>query len=858
MRSLAFEPAAARRCVALGLAWALLQCASCSPGAAGPPSLAELAPPADSDRPESWAPHYEAMAALGEGFVVWESFRDGHWRIWMRALDGSPEQRLSPDEPGRDHVAAHVAPDGRHVVYLSLPAPHRDFAPIPPGESAPLHLVRLEGRRVADDRVLVADARPYDGSRVALWVSPRALIYVAGDRTTRQIDILTGEEEILVPDPSTRYGMLVNAARTHATNGTPTFSIYHPGDRTVSRRPRLPGCEPYFTPDGRLGYWVADVGGPIRSYDLADSSTAVVIDRDSKWLPKGHGYLYYPMASADARLLAFGASKNRHGHFDEDFDVFVAPLDPERFEVTGSAVRYSFSPGTDRFPDVWVAGSELGRHRGEAPLRVELAPDPGSGESGTWSVDFGDGTPPGPATSHVYEAPGTYALTARRGERVLRGEATVEPGTPPRLVRVDVLPGGSELSALFDEPVDVGGASARLESGARVAGLRAGATGRDLVVVLGDALAGSDVLVVGGVADRAERPNVLASARAPVEMAAWPGAGEGLVFAFATGGAERPVRDVDTGHERSFSLVAHGRARYDAHGALRVTGGWFEVEELPKRLSAAFRESGAFTLEATVWPELRRTKGPARIVSLARDASSQNLSLSQDEGDAVLRVRVTEGGAKDQAVAEIGPLATGLPNHLLVSYRPGRLVAYKDGRVVVDTDSVRGDLSDWRDEVRLAIGADPAGGGRDFAGRVEGVALYTRFLEPDEAAAHANAYLHEIARREPVARLRMKARLLAASEVPTPGQIVPYREALVVREYEVPEARRAKLGAERVRVAHWAVLDGQPQALPAGSPGARVPLELEPFDRHPHLESTYLSSTLDVDPAVPLFVDVAD
>ena len=536
--------------------------------------------------------------------------------------------------------------------------------------------------------------------------------------------------------------------------------------------------------------------------------------------------------------------------------MFVAPLDPERFEVAGTAVRYSFSPGPDRFPDVWIAGNELGLHRGEAPFRLSLSPDPGAAETGPWSVDFGDGTPASSELVHVYETPGTYRVSARRGARVLGGEVKVAPGAPPKIVRSEVRPGERELAVSFDEPVDVTHAAARLESGARVTALAAGETGRDLVVTLAEPLPERDVLLVEGVADRAGRPNIMAPARVPVERSAWPGAGEGLVFAFATDGVETPVRDVDTGHERTFSLVAHGRARYDAYGALRVTGGWYEVEELPKRLSAAFRESDAFTLEATVWPALKRTEEPARIVSLGYDEKSQNLSLSQDGSDAILRVRVTSHGKKDHAVVEFGQLAPDLPNHLLVTYRPGRLVAYQNGRRVLDTDAVQGDLSDWRDEVQLAFGADVSGGERDFSGRVEGVALYTRFFEPQEAVAHANAYLHEVAEREPVPRLRLRARLVAASTVPTPEQIVPYREALVVNEYEVPEPRRDKVGAARVRVAHWAVLDGRPQAVPGPSDAGPVPLLLEPWDRHPRLESTYVSNTLDVDPDIPLYLDV--
>jgi hypothetical protein len=795
------------------------------------------------------------MAALGEGFVVWESLREGHWRIWMRRLDGAPEHQLSPDEPGRDHVAAHIAPDGRHLVYLSLPAPHRDFDLPAAGRQAPLHLVRLGEGGAAEDRILVSDAQPYHQSRAALWVSSRSLIYIAGDKTTRQLDIVTGQEEVLIPAPNSRFGMLVNATHTHATNGMPTFSIYHPGDRTVSRRTRLPGCQPYFTPDGRFGYWMADVGGPVRKYDLNDYTTTVVIDRDSKWLPGGHGFVYYPMLSADQRLLAFSASKNKHGHFDADFDVFVAPLDPERLEVVGTAVRYSFSPGQDRFPDVWVSGSELGRHSGEAPFSLTLSPDPGAAEVGSWSFDFGDGTPPGTEASHVYDAPGSYRLTARSGRRVLSGEARVAPAAPPKVLRAELLPGARDVAVIFDEPIDASRAAARFESGTRLAGLRAGERGRDLVVTLDEPLAASDELLVEGVSDRAGRPNVMTPARVPVQPASWPGTGEGLVFAYRTDGTAPAVRDLDSGHERTFSVVHHGRSRYDAHGALRVTNGWFEVEDLPKGLSAAFRESNALTLEVTVWPELERTEDPSRMVSLAYDAKSQNLSLSQDGSDAVLRIRVTKDGEKQHAEAEFGHLLPEVPNHLLVTYRPGRLVAYQNGQRVLDTDEVQGDLSAWRDDVSLALGADPAGGGRDFAGRLEGIALYTSFFEPQEAAAHANAYLHEVSEREAVPRFRMKARLVASSVVPTPAQIAPYREALVVNEYEVPERRRARVGAERLRVAHWAVLDGRTQPVPSATEPGPVLLELEPWERHQRLEGTYLADTLEVSAEIPLYLD---
>ena len=104
----------------------------------------------------------------------------------------------------------------------------------------------------------------------------------------------------------------------------------------------------------------------------------------------------------------------------------------------------------------------------------------------------------------------------------------------------------------------------------------------------------------------------------------------------------------------------------------------------------------------------------------------------------------------------------------------------------------------------------------------------------------------------------MRARLAAESPAPTPEQIVPYREALVLREYVVPPKKQERLGGERVRVAHWAVLDGRSQPLPEPKNGKRTLLVLEPWEAYPRLENAYLSDTLDPDPEIPLYVDVSN
>lgn len=813
-------------------------------------------PPRNPDRPEAWRAHYRALAALGRGFVVWETRRTGRWRIWLRPLDGAPERQLSPDEPGRDHVAPHVSPDGRFVAYLSVPAPHKSFGRLERDEAAPLHLVRVDDP--ADDRVIAPSARSYYQNRAVVWTSARSLIYLGPDASTRELDVWTGEERALIPEPRTHFGMLVNATRSHATNGRPTFSLYFEDDGAVAPRKALPGCQPYFTPDGRFGYWVADTGGPFRKLDLVSGATTVMIERDSELLPKGHGYLYYPMLSYDQRLLVFGASRNEHGHFDADFDIFVVPVDPETLAARGTAVRYTFDSGQDRFPDVFVAGMELGRHRGEAPFELTLHPGAGEpGAEGGWSLDWGDGTAAGGAASHRYERPGRYRVSARRDGRELGGTVQVSAGQPPRVLRADVRSGGREVAVVFDELVDADGARARLESGAAVAGVARGERGRDVVVRLAEPLAGSDVLVLEGVRDRASVPNAMAKTKLPVEVPTWPGGSDALAFVFQTEGAPTLARDVDSGRERSFNVTAYGRARLDAHGALIGTGGHFEADDLPKGFAARFRESEALSIEVTVWPVHKSTSTPARILTYAVPGKSPNFALSQHGRHAAIRLRTEARAHGKTSEVDFGELEPGRPNHLLVAYRPGRLTAYQNGVRVLDTDAIAGGFASWHDGAVLSLGADPDGR-YDFEGTIEGVAVYHRFLEPEEASAKAHAYLALVADRPAIERIRARARRVAASPSPTPEQIAPYREALVVHEYELQGKKRARLGGERIRVAHWAVLDGRVQPLPEPGKGGRLELRLERWEHHPRLESAYLADTLDPAPDVPLYLDVGD
>jgi len=296
------------------------------------------------------------------GLLTWESNRSGEWRIWARRLEGSAPRQLTPDEPGRQHCCAHISPDGSQLVYLSRTGPADEYLDVEiAGE---LRLLRLADGAT---RGLVA-ARAYaTGNRAAVWRSDEELVYIGADGRTRLLNVASGRTRPLTDEPRGVHAWLLDASLRHAVDGWPTFSAYDPRTRQIEPGRRRPGCEPYFTHDGRLGFWVAGAGGPIRWIELASGRTGTLLAHEDPRIPGTQRYAYFPMLSSDNRLLAFGASPGDHDHFRSNYDVFVAPVDPRSLELLGRPLRLTAHPASDRYPDVHVEALDVERWRRDAP-----------------------------------------------------------------------------------------------------------------------------------------------------------------------------------------------------------------------------------------------------------------------------------------------------------------------------------------------------------------------------------------------------------------------------------------------------------------------------------------------------------
>ena len=89
-------------------------------------------------------------------------------------------------------------------------------------------------------------------------------------------------------------------------------------------------------------------------------------------------------------------------------------------------------------------------------------------------------------------------------------------------------------------------------------------------------------------------------------------------------------------------------------------------------------------------------------------------------------------------------------------------------------------------------------------------------------------------------RLVADVRLVHAGPIPTPESILPYRNALVVNEYEIVDVVDGEYPEGSILIAQWAIRDGRVLQEARRFPGAAYRLTVERFDAHPELEGERL------------------
>ncbi len=327
---------------------------------------------------------------------------------------------------------------------------------------------------------------------------------------------------------------------------------------------------------------------------------------------------------------------------------------------------------------------------------------------------------------------------------------------------------------------------------------------------------------------------------------------DGLVFWWENGAALGQLKDPETKALSPVAATPRGAAIFGRHHEMDLSySGSFVATDADHTLLAALTRSNELSIEALIVPARSYQREPRQIITFSSTPRSRNFSLAQDGDELTFRIRTTKTGPNvNKPVLTLCKLKCNDANHVIVTYKEGRVVCFLNGRKVADLPGPTGDFSNWSEQ-HLVFGDGWLERTADWSGKIEGIAIYSRALGATEASGHSELCHQKLAERSPVEQIVVHAKLLAVTPPPSPESIKPYRRALVVNDYEVQEIISDGLLEKKFQGAHWGVLDAEvlSQKLRVGTV---YELTLEKYSEQPQLEGERLVSDSE-DFGLPLY-----
>ncbi|MDP6635780.1 MAG: PQQ-binding-like beta-propeller repeat protein [Phycisphaerae bacterium] len=222
-----------------------------------------------------------------------------------------------------------------------------------------------------------------------------------------------------------------------------------------------------------------------------------------------------------------------------------------------------------------------------------------------------------------------------------------------------------------------------------------------------------------------ERP---LNVKMPKMSATWPGSTEDAVFVWATGESQKKITGVASG------VKPRDDAPTGSDGEMILGRGAMLAQNADAALLKACKASNQLSIEAVITPGNTKQGGPARIISFSQDAYNRNFTLGQQGSALVLRLRTTSTGVNGmKPETSLCKVAAARSQHVIVTYSPGKLSCYLNGKSVLQSERVRGDFSNWS-PMHLLFG-DEWDGQRRWSGKLQGIAVHSRIIGAKEAAA---------------------------------------------------------------------------------------------------------------------------
>jgi len=263
-----------------------------------------------------------------QGSIVWSTSRHGNWDIYKMKADGTEKVRLTNDKEWDSWPV--WSKDGRWIYY------HKD---------RDIYRMRSDG---TEAEMVVEDVYSFDLSEDSL-----KLIYVKEEGKRYWIVLHDIETEVIEEIVPARFPEFNGKKFVYPTVSPDykwiAFSSDYPRPWTIhivntdgsKGNVFARGCQPHYRPDGQMVVWITS-GSHNVYIGTPDGKEQKPFENS---IP-GRPHCYFPRWSNDGEYIVFAASPHRD-RGTSDYEIYIKPFSG------GKAVRLTFHPRTDAYPDVF-------------------------------------------------------------------------------------------------------------------------------------------------------------------------------------------------------------------------------------------------------------------------------------------------------------------------------------------------------------------------------------------------------------------------------------------------------------------------------------------------------------------------
>ena len=296
----------------------------------------------------------------------------------------------------------------------------------------------------------------------------------------------------------------------------------------------------------------------------------------------------------------------------------------------------------------------------------------------------------------------------------------------------------------------------------------------------------------------------------------WPPSTDGLVFQWENRDGDNTVK-LPGGRELDCGLGRRGAARYGRSLEMLLDAGTFAL----KADAAGIINDAVLSAMPLAVEFILHIDGDVQAAH-GTLATFPHLRVSLRDG--IISAETSAG------ILGIGPIQGGISHVTAASGDRGYSITLQeaDGKSMTKISAAKPRQAQGRGS-EITFG----GGGKGIG--MSHVAVYARALATAEIRDHAKA-LASLSRPPPATTLKLRAKLIQASPMPTVKGISPDTSSLIECIYEVVNVIEGDYPAKRILVKHWGMMDGKPARGFPRRIGIDYELHLQPFSAQPQVK----------------------